>query len=423
MRPTRRHFLRVGTAGLFGLSLADLLRAEARADARKPKATGVILLWLGGGPATIDMWDLKPDAPGNVRGEFRPIPTKAGDIQICEHLPLTANVMDRCALVRSLSHEITAHSAGTVYMATGHVPSPAVEYPPLGALAARLLPATSTMPPYVLFDAVKATGYPTGAGYLGSAYAPFEVEGTTVRAERLGLPAGFTAAQLAHRKKLRDQFDARFKALDDADVPAGLDRFQQQAVDILRSEKTRQAFDPAKEPASVRESYGTTPFGRSVLTARRLIEAGARFVTVGLGGWDTHAANFQTLRQQLLPELDRALAALVADLDTRGLLERTVVYCAGEFGRTPRVNGQAGRDHWARAMSVLLAGGGVRRGFVLGGTDGNGTAPADDPCSPADVAATVFHLLGVEPGHELRTPAGRPVTAFREGKVLDRLVN
>src|SRR4051794_1551755 len=197
MRPTRRHFLRVGTAGLFGLSLADILRLEARAGARKPKATGVILLWLGGGPSTIDMWDLKPDAPGNVRGEFKPIATRAAGVQICEHLPLTANVMDRCTLVRSLGHEITAHGPGAVYMATGHVPSPAVEYPPLGALAARLLPATSTMPPYVLFDAAKATGYPGGAGYLGSAYGPFEVEGTTVRAERLGLPAGFTPAHLA----------------------------------------------------------------------------------------------------------------------------------------------------------------------------------------------------------------------------------
>jgi hypothetical protein len=330
--------------------------------------------------------------------------------------------MDRCALVRSLGHEITAHGPGAVYMASGHVPSPALEYPPLGALAARLLLPTSAMPPYVLFDAAKATGFPGGAGYLGTAYGPFEVEGSTARMDALGLPAGFTPAQLADRKRLRDQFDAKFKALDDADVPAGLDRFQQQAVDILRSDRTRQAFDTAKEPAAVRESYGTTPFGRSVLTARRLIEAGARFVTVGLGGWDTHAANFQTLRGQLLPDLDRALAALIADLDTRGLLDRTVVYCAGEFGRTPRVNGGAGRDHWARAMAVLLAGGGIRKGFVLGGTDGNGTAPTSDPCSPADVAATVFHLLGVEPSRELRTPGGRPVTLFREGKVLEGLV-
>jgi hypothetical protein len=421
MYSTRRDFLRVGAAGLFGLTLADLLRADTR-PGRKTKATGVIQVWLGGGPSTIDMWDLKPDAPANIRGDFRPIPTKADGVQICEHLSKTAGVMNRCALVRSLSHEITAHSAGSIYMATGQVPSAAQDYPALGALAAKLLPATSTMPPYVVFDTAKTAGYPGGPGYLGSAFGPFEVEGANAKIDGLGLPAGFTPKQLADRKKLRDQFDARFKALDAADVPAGLDRFQQQAVDILRSDKTRSAFDTTKEPAKVRDSYGPSPFGQSVLTARRLIEAGARFVTVGLGNWDTHAGNFQTLQGQLLPQLDAALAALIADLDTRGLLDSTVVYCAGEFGRTPRVNGQAGRDHWARAMAVFLAGGGLRRGFVLGGTDANGTAPVGDPCTPADVAATVFHLLGVEPSQGMRTPAGRPVTAFREGKVVEGLV-
>ena len=421
MPQTRRHFLRVGAAGLFGLSLADLLRADATSG-RKPKATGVIQIWLGGGPSTIDMWDLKPDAPQNIRGEFRPIPTKADGVLICEHLPKTAGIMDRCALVRSLSHEITAHGPGSVYMATGHVPSAATEYPALGALAAKLLAPTWAMPPYVVFNTAKAAGYPPGAGYLGSSFGPFEVEGSTVRIDGLGLPTGFTPAQLADRKKLRDQFDARFKALDDADVPAGLDRFQQQAVDILRSNKTRDAFDTAKEPAKVREDYGPSPFGQSVLTARRLIEAGARFVTVGLGGWDTHAGNFQMLRGQLLPQLDQALAALITDLDTRGLLDSTIVYCAGEFGRTPRVNGQAGRDHWARAMSVFVAGGGIRRGFVLGGTDANGSAPTGDPCTPADIAATVFQQLGVEPTRELRSPGGRPMTAFRDGKVLEGLV-
>jgi hypothetical protein len=419
---SRRHFLRVGAAGLFGLTLTDLLRAEAK-PSRKSKATGVIQVWLGGGPSTIDMWDLKPGAPQNIRGEFRPIATKADGIGICEHLPKTAGVMDRCALVRSLSHEITAHNAGSVYMATGHVPSAAQEYPALGALAARMLPPAGTMPPYVVFNSAKAAGFPGGPGYLGSAFGPFEVEGSTAKIEGLGLPAGFTPKQLADRKKLRDQFDARFKALDGADVPAGLDRFQQQAVDILRSDKTRAAFDTTNESAMVREQYGPTPFGQSVLTGRRLIEAGARFVTVGLGGWDTHAGNFQTLRGQLLPQLDAALSALIMDLDSRGLLDSTIVYCAGEFGRTPRINGGAGRDHWARAMSVFLAGGGIRRGFVLGGTDPNGMAPIGEPCTPADVAATVFQLLGVEPSRELRTPAGRPVTAFREARVLDALLS
>jgi hypothetical protein len=424
----RRDFLKVGTAGLLGLTLADVLRQESRAAPGKtrPRASGVILLWLGGGPATIDMWDLKPNAPDSIRGEFRPIPTKAPGVQICEHLPKTAALMDRCALVRSLQHGITAHGPGTVYMATGHPPSAALEYPALGSVAARVLPAPAGVPPYVVFGGARAGGYAGTAGFLGPGYNPFLVEGDAgrdrFRVEGVALPDGFTAEQLADRKALRDRFDARFRDLDAADVPASLDRFQQQALDILRSDRTRQAFDLEREQPAVRESYGRFGFGRSVLAARRLIEAGARFVTVGLGGWDTHAGNFRTLRQQLLPQLDQALSALIADLDTRGLLGRTVVYCAGEFGRTPRVNGTAGRDHWARSMAVFLAGGGLRGGCVHGATDDLGSAPESNPCSPADVAATIFHALGVPPTHEVQTPSGRPLAIFRDGRVLEALV-
>jgi hypothetical protein len=422
----RRDFLKIGAAGLLGLGLADALRAEAgAAPARKGKATSVILLWLGGGPSTIDMWDLKPDAPEGIRGEFKPIPTTADGIYLCEHLPKTAAVMSRCALVRSLSHSITAHGPGTVYMATGHAPSPALEYPSLGSLAATVLPSAVGVPPYVLFNAARASGFPGGAGFLGPAGNPFEVEGGPdrgrIRIEGVALPDGFTLDQLQKRQQVRDLFDARFKALDQSDVPASLDRFQQQALDILRSDKTRRAFDVEQENQSLRERYGRSPFGQSVLAARRLIEAGTRFVTVGLGGWDTHAGNFRSLRFQLLPQLDQALATLIADLDERGLLATTIVYCAGEFGRTPRVNGTAGRDHWARAMAVFLAGGGLRRGYVHGSTDAQGAAPASDPCAPADVAATIFHALGIPPSYEVRTTSGRPLPIFREGKVLEGL--
>jgi hypothetical protein len=425
----RRDFLKVGTAGLLGLALPDALRAEARAPAHKrgKKADSVILLWLGGGPATIDMWDLKPAAPENIRGDFKPIRTKASGVLISEHLPKTAEVMDRCALVRSLSHGITAHGPGTVYMATGHAPSPALEYPSLGALAARVLPAGAGVPSYVLFNAARAGGYSGGAGYLGPAYNPFEVEGAPqrgrIRLEGVALPDGFTVEQLVSRKRLRDRFDARFRALDEADVPASLDRFQQQALDILRSDKTRKAFDLDQEKPKMRDTYGRGPFGQSVLAARRLVEAGVRFVTVGLGGWDTHAGNFAALRTRLLPPLDQALAALMEDLDGRGLLGRTVVYCAGEFNRTPQVNNAAGRDHWARSMAVFLAGGGIRRGYAHGSTDGHGAAPASDPCSPADVAATIFQALGVAPDHEVRTTTGRPLPIFREGKVIEALLD
>jgi hypothetical protein len=424
----RRDFLKVGSAALLGMGLADVLRLQARAAGRaRPRAQGVILIWLGGGPATIDMWDLKPEAPANVRGEFKPIATKAPGVRISEHLPKTASVMDRCVLIRSLHHNVPAHGPGTVFMTTGHAPTPALEYPSLGSLAAKVLPAPVGVPPYISFAGARGGGFAGGAGYLGPACNPFEVEEGPERGrprtDGMALPEGFTVRQLEDRRKLRDAFDARFKALDAAEVPASLDRFQQQAIDILRSDRTRKAFDLEKEKPALRDAFGRTPFGQSVLTARRLVEAGARFVTVGLGGWDTHGGNFRILQTQLLPQLDRALAALVGDLDQRGLLQSTVVYCAGEFGRTPNINGTAGRDHWARSMSVFLAGGGLRGGYVHGSTDAYGEAPNSDPCLPADVSATLFRLLGVEPTHELILPSGRPLAIFREGRVLEPMLS
>jgi hypothetical protein len=420
----RRHFLRVGSAGLIGLNLANMLRQEAHAEsaARRGRARGVILLWLGGGPATIDLWDLKPEAPEAIRGDFKPIATRAPGVRICEHLPRIAEVMNRCAQVRSLSHGITAHGPGAVYMATGHPPSPALEYPSLGALAAHVLPPPTGMPPYVQFADARAGGFTGGAGYLGAAFNPLEVEGGGGRGrpqlEGLALPEGFTTEQLDQRQQLRNRLGTRFRATDDT----GLDRFQLQALDILRSDRARQALDLERENAPVRERYGFTPFGQHVLAARRLIEAGVRFVTVGLGGWDTHADNFRSLQNRLLPQLDRALGALIGDLHERGLLASTVVYCAGEFGRTPRVNAASGRDHWARSMAVFLAGGGLQAGYVHGATDANGEAPATPPCSPADVAATIFQALGVAPTHEVRTTSGRPMALFREGTVIEGLL-
>jgi hypothetical protein len=421
----RRDFLRLGSAGLLGLGLADLLRQEAEGGPRKGKARGVIMVWLAGGPATIDMWDLKPEAPENIRGEFKPIATSARGVQICEHLPKTAKVMHRCTLVRSLHHNIAEHGVGTTYLTTGNLPSPTLQYPSLGSLAARLLPAPPGMPAYVTFRALRAAGFPGTAGYLGAAYNPFEVQGDPSRGKLqvrgVALPEKFSLHDLEDRDRLMRTFDESFQALDQADLPASLDKFHQQALDILRSDKTRKAFDLDREKPALRDNYGRTSFGQSALVARRLIEAGVRFVTVGLGGWDTHGNNFNTLRTNLLPQLDRTLAALIADLDRRGLLESTVVYCAGEFNRTPRVNGAAGRDHWSRSMAVLLAGGGFPRGQVHGSTDGQGMAPNQDPCAPDDVSATIFGHLGFGPRHEVRTVAGRPMALFRAGKVIGPL--
>jgi uncharacterized protein (DUF1501 family) len=417
----RRDFLRLGTAGLLGLGLADLLRLESRAAAGRKKATNVIMIWLAGGPSTIDMWDLKPGAPDNIRGEFKPIATSARGIAISEVLPKTAKVMHHAALVRSLHHNLPEHGIGTQYMATGNRPSPALEYPALGSLAAKLLPAPAGVPSHVAFART------TGPGYLGTAYAGFEVEAGSgrgrLRIPGVALPADFSLNELADRDRLRNAFDAAFRSLDRTDLPASLDKFHQQALDILRSDKTRKAFDVDKEPPALREAYGRSPFGQSALAARRLIEAGVRFTTIGLGGWDTHVNNFQTLRNLLLPQLDGVLSALIGDLADKGMLASTLVYCAGEFNRTPRINGQAGRDHWARSMAVFLAGGGMQKGYVHGGTDPHGMAPAEAPCAPDDVAATIFQALGVPPNREVQTVTGRPLPIFREGKVIEGLLS
>ena len=327
--------------------------------------------------------------------------------------------------MRSLGHTITAHVPGTTYMTTGNRPSPALDYPSLGSLAARVLPPRQGVPPYVTFAALREGVAGAGAGYLGPAYGPFEIEGEPVygefQAHGVSLPSGFSPGDLESREALRRRFDRGLRALESTDTLAGLDRYHRQALEVLHSDRVRSALDLAREPDVLRDDYGRSPLGQGALAARRLIEAGARFVTLGVGGWDTHGDNFRTLRDRLLPRLDRALAALIRDLNSRGLLDETIIMCAGEFGRTPRVNGTAGRDHWARSMAVLLAGGGIPGGTVFGATDERGMAPCRDACSPDDLAATIFRRLGFDPHHEVRSTSGRPIAIFREGRCLEPL--
>jgi hypothetical protein len=434
---SRRNFLKIGAAGLFGLSLPQLLRLEAQAQSsstttRSNRATSVIMVWLAGGPATIDMWDLKPNAPDGIRGEFREINTNADGIRICEHLPQMAQVMDKCTVVRSLAHSIPAHGPATVFMTTGNRPTPALQYPALGSLVTRLVRPEAGVPPYVSFSELR-NGSAGTAGYLGTAFNPFIVEGAgnpaargtaaQLRVRGITLPTGFTLEQLENRDALLQGFDAAFEAADrNADVVDGLDTFHRQALEILRSDRTRSAFNLQEERETVRTRYGQTAFGQGVLAARRLVDAGVRFVTISLGGWDTHGQNFNALRTRQLPPVDQALSALIQDLADRGTLDRTIVYCAGEFNRTPNINRNAGRDHWARSMAVVLAGGGFKRGYVHGATDANGMAPSVEPCTPDDVASTIFQRLGIDPHQELMTPTGRPVQLFREGHVLSRLL-
>lgn len=429
----RRDFLQIGAAGLMGLTLPGFLAAEAQAKA-KAKATGsqsrsqaksVILVWLAGGPATIDMWDNKPDAPEGIRGEFKSINTAVPGIQFSEMLPQSAKVADKMTVVRSLYHTIPSHSPGTVFMTTGNKPTAAMQYPSLGSLCAKLLPTELGIPPYVSFSEMR-NGTAGQAGYLGTSYNPFIIEGGgrggfSVRG--ITLPRQMSLEDLSRRDRLLNTFDDNFRQIDQSnDLVDGLDTFHKQAIEILRSDKTKNAFNLGEEPTKLQAAYGDDAFGQGALAARRLVEAGVRFVTVSLGGWDTHQKNFERLKTNLLPKLDRTLSTLIADLDERGLLDETIVMCAGEFGRTPKVNKNVGRDHWARSMACVLAGGGFNRGYVHGSTDESGMAPASDPVTPDDVASTVFNQLGIPHDMELMTPTNRPMQLFREGRVVQEMI-
>ena len=431
----RRDFLKFGAAGLMGLGLPELLRLEAKAarteEGKARKANAVIMVWLGGGPSTIDMWDLKPDAPEGIRGEFKPVDTSAKGVRISEHLPKMGKVMHHATVVRSLNHTIPSHGPATVFMTTGNKPTPAIQYPHLGSVVTKMVPAEKGVPPFVSFGEMRGGN---AAGYLGTAYNPFIIEGNAgggkggpaagnLRVRGIQLPNGFTLKALDDRDRLLSRFDSTFEAADRAgDAVDGFDAFHKQALEILRSDRTKKAFDLAQEKDSVRESYGATPFGQGALAARRLVEAGVRFVTISIGGWDTHGKNFEALKTRNLPNLDTTLSALIADLADRGMLDSTIVYCAGEFGRTPKVNKNAGRDHWARSMAVVLAGGGFKKGYAHGTTDAQGMAAHTDPVTPDDVSATMFSALGIDPHQDVMTSTGRPITLFREGKVVSKLL-
>ena len=386
------------------------------------------MVWLGGGPSTIDMWDLKPNARKEIRGEFRPIDTAADGIQICEHLPLVAKQMEQCSLIRSVSHTIAEHGQGTEYVTTGNPIGPALSYPSIGSIVSSQHSATKGVPTYMDLAALDLGK----AGFLGSTHNPFVVssfgESNGRRPGRglsspFELPEGLTVEDLNRRSQLLQKMEAGFRQFDQTARAQEMTQFQQQAVDILSTGKTREALDLSKESAATRRRYGFGRFADSALAARRLIQAGVRFVTIGLTGWDTHADNFNQLRQQLLPRLDSSLSALLEDLQETGLLDETIVYCVGEFNRTPMINALGGRDHWARSMSVLVAGGGFKKGFVFGATDENGMEPADRPCSPTDVNATILNQVGIAPETILKTNSGRPVQAFRGATLLTDLVN
>jgi hypothetical protein len=465
---TRRETLKAGAlAVLGGFGLPELLRAEAgrRPDARPGKAKSVILLYLMGGAATQDMYDLKPDAPAEIRGEFRPVATRVPGISVCEHLPQTARWMSRAAIVRTVNHKGGCHNTLPSYTGyEGPILDPSITttsdtYPPsMGSVCGLLkrgprdLPAYVYMPCYMGWGQIIRRPGPY-AGFLGKQYDPLFSECSPYvdkdgppdrpgyqqpllgvpRLPQSVLPDDVTIDRLHGRRTLLEQLDAEQRRVEARSAPASYDRTRQQALSLLLSSKVKAAFDLDKEDPRLREGYGRTLFGQSTLVARRLVEAGVRFVNVTWDSywerlrlqyecWDTHTRNFANLRAYHLPYLDRTYGALMQDLEDRGLLDETLVVVMSDFGRTPRVNAKAGRDHWTFCYSVLLAGAGIRGGSVCGASDAHAAYVKDRPVRPGDVCATIYHCLGIDPEMTVRDRGGRPVPIAHGGRPIHEIL-
>jgi hypothetical protein len=444
---SRREVLRVGGLGVFGLSLSDLLGARA-ASVATPAARGrmpgtakaCILLFMWGGPSQLDTWDPKPEAPDGVRGEFRPIATRVPGVRISEHFPRLARLADQYAIIRSLTHDDPAHLSSVHYVLTGrHAPKVKSDAEPpsrrdspaVGAALARLRPAAPALPPFVTMPWIvshpaapggKAPGQ--NAGWLGAAYDPFIVAADPAapdfKVPELKRPADMSAARLEARRALLAGLDAQ-TTIGDGE-PESLRR----ALDLLTSDAAQLAFDLSREPAALRDRYGRHVHGQCLLLARRLVEAGVRLVCVnwhqdGQFFWDTHTNNFVGLKDRLMPPADQGFSSLLEDLSQRGLLDETLVVWVGEFGRSPRINkGNAGREHHPACYSAVLAGGGVRGGQVYGRSDRLAAYPAENPASPADLTATVYHALGVPADATLQDREGR-LAVLTEGRPLSEL--
>lgn len=425
----RRAFLHLGVLSAFGLSLSDAFRLRSQANPTTRKASSCILIWLDGGPSHLDMFDMKPDAPREIRSPFSSISTKVPGVRICEHLPRIAGVMDKVSLIRSLTHELGNHDTGARFLLTGHRPNPSIEHPSLGSWIARGAGTERAMPPYVAIpsDAVGGLSGAAKPGFLPSGWSAFNTGQDPGRITDLHPPVGITLKRGERRMEMLQKMDSFNRSLEQSTARFGRDAFYDQAARLLASKDARAAFDLDAEKPQTVQRYGQSRIGKGCLLARRLVEAGSRFVTVVDVGWDTH----QNIARELpdsrfpgsgkLPALDRACAGLITDLAERGLLESTLVVLMGEFGRTPKLNALGGRDHWPRAGTVLLAGGGVQGGRVIGATNSFGETPVERPVSPEDLSCTLLTLLGISPQEEVITPSGRPVKIQAVGNFISEL--
>jgi len=436
---SRRHVLEAGTLGLMGLGLGDLLglQTASGADGRspRPRAKACIFLFMWGGPSHLDTFDLKPQAPDEIRGDFKPIATAVPGMNICEHFSRVATLTDRLSIVRSLHHTDPAHLSSAHATLTGHwapvinsdaEPPSRRDSPQIGSILARLtnkgqgLPPSVTIPWIVSHPAAPGGQAPgQNGGWLGKSYDPFVVAGDpnekNWRVKELSLRGGLSIERLVGRQQLLSHIDQQREAIDRTAEAGELNALQQQAFSLLASPRARAAFDLSAESSHARDRYGRNVHGQCVLMARRLVEHGVSLVTVnwhndGHNFWDTHGNNFNRLKNDLIPPADQALSALLEDLDQRGLLEETLVVWVGEFGRKPIIDkGHAGRAHWPFCYSGLLAGGGIRGGSIHGASDPHGMHPAQDPVTPLDFAATIYQSLGIDPHQTIPNRIGRPV--------------
>ena len=425
---SRRDFLRVGALAPLGFSLADLLRLHALAgdDAvgRTARARSVILVYLGGGISHHDTFDLKPDAPLEIRGKYRSIPSNVPGTHVGELLPRMAKTMDKVCLVRSQSHENDHHETATNWVLSGRFGSAFGDYPAMGAVVAHELGFAGLLPPYVAVPRNPSFTWELGkSAFLGGRYESFKAgdpnqAGYKVRdltvAEPLAQPV------VERRRTLLAAVDTLANNIKGNDQLATYDEFRGRAAEMLLNTEAQAAFDIEKESEKLRDEYGRTTFGQSALLARRLVERGVRFVTVNFGGWDHHAKIWDGLEKKV-PDFDQGFAALIGDLQQRGLLKDTLVVAMGEFGRTPKINKDAGRDHWAKAGSMLFAGAGVQGGKVIGATDREGAFVTERPVRPADVSCTIFEALGINPRKQIYTPDGRPLEILDQGETVREL--
>lgn len=425
---SRRGFLHVGTCTALGLTLGDFFRMKARADLKhydsvEGKAKSVIHIFLPGGMAHQESFDPKPLAPPEYRGPLGAINSNVEGIQFGELWKNTAQVADKLVVVRSMTHGEAAHERGTHNMFTGYRPSPALQYPSFGSVISHEFGSKNSLPPYVCIP-----GQPNefaGSGYLSSAYGPFSLgadpAGGNFKVQDLALPGGVTEGRFNRRRAILDGIDNHFKSLEKSDALTAMDTFYQDAYKLISSPQAREAFALEKESDKLKDEYGRNEAGMRLLMARRLVESGVRFVSVTYGGWDHHD-NIQGAMGGQVPNFDKAYARLINDLSERGLLDSTLVMVTSEFGRTPKINGTGGRDHWPKVFSVLLAGGGLKKGMVYGSSDALGAEPENDPMTVENLATTVYHQLGINADKELMAPGARPIEIVDGGSVVNDIL-